>query len=119
MCTESKFIKAWCYTFEKKNCETKVKFNISYQLLLLYVSNLSGSLDKQIISDIVRFLQEHVLPHEQEMCFYPRMVLPIYDAAMITPHEGHHRGLKLTPIGTCLIQLHVQHSSLPLSRMVS
>ena len=47
----------------------------------------------------MRFLEENVFPHESEMCFHLRKELPIYDASMNTPKEGHHNGIKKSPIG--------------------
>ena len=40
-----------------------------------------------------------MFPHEQEMYFYPRKMLPIYNASMNTPHEGYHNGIKKSPLG--------------------
>ena len=50
-------------------------------------------------SFISKFIEEHVFPHETEMCFYMRKKLPVYDQSMNTLHEGHHNGIKKSPLG--------------------
>ena len=96
---ESKFIKDWCYSFGKAQCESKVEYDVSSNLLRKYVSSLSATLGEVITSRIINFLEEHVFPHEAEMCFYLRKHLPIYDQSMNTPHEGHNFGIKSSSFG--------------------
>ena len=87
-------VKNWCYSFADNSCKSKVEYDISVILLKRKINKLSTTLGNTISTEISKFLVEHVFPHEQEMCFYPRKMLPMYYASINTPHKGHHNGIK-------------------------
>ena len=96
---EGEFIKRWCYSFSTNSFETKDEYDVSSSLLKKYVDTLVNQLGENITSHISKFLEEHVFPHETEMCFYLRKNLPCYDQSMNTPHEGHNNGTKISLLG--------------------
>ena len=95
----SRTMKNWCFSFGTSECESKLEYDISKELLRRFIHNQSTVLGERLVSKIEKFLEEHVFPHEKEMCFYPRSSLPIYDQSMNTPHEGYHNGVKASVIG--------------------
>ena len=92
-------MKNWCFSFGKSDCESKLEYDISKELLRRYIQKQTKIIGALLVSKIEKFLEEHVFPHEKEMCFYLRRSLPIYDQSMNTPHEGLHNGLKKSVVG--------------------
>ena len=68
-------------------------------MLKQYVQLVKYTFGNYLCNHVMRFLEENVFPHESKMCFYLQKELPIYDASMTTPQEGHHNGIKKSPIG--------------------
>ena len=67
-------------------------------MLKKYVQLQKDTFGNYLCNHVMRFLEENVFPHESKMRFYLRKELPIYDASITTPQEGHHNGIKKSPI---------------------
>ena len=89
----SKVLKNWRYSFADQKCETQHKYNVSKEMLKQYVQLEKNTFGNYLCNHVMKFLEENVFPHESEMCFYLRKELPIYDASMTTPQEGHHNSI--------------------------
>ncbi len=62
----------WLYSWLKSKVETEVEYNISKALLFQYVTHPDQIviLGNANCDKIINFIREHVVPYEQNSCFF-------------------------------------------------
>ena len=91
-----KFIKNWCYSWMKIDCQTYMQFKYSYHLLckFLYSKKVIDLFGIPFANNFTLFLRKHVFVWETYILFYYRRNIRHYEEYNNSPLEGTNTKLK-------------------------
>jgi len=86
----------WLYSWLESKVETEMEYKISKALLFQYLThpNQVAILGNTNCDKIVNFIREHVVPYEQNSCFFHRISIRHYDECTNSSIEGSFGGMK-------------------------